>query len=93
MDFDLMRKRLIETREFNGYNRKQFAEILKMPYRAVKEKRHPALWPGAFSYARRVYPSGLSCCASGAGASGWPSSCGSGSIMSSMLQPRAWATL
>lgn len=64
--------------------------------KAVKENRHPALWPGAYSYARRVYPSGLSCCASGAGvswASGWPSSCGSGSIMSSMLQPRAWATL
>ena len=61
--------------------------------KAVKENRHPALWPGAFSYARRVYPSGLSCCASGAGASGWTSSCGSGSIMSSMLQPRAWATL
>lgn len=61
-----------------------------------KENRHPALWPGAFSYARRVYPSGLSCCASGAGvswASGCPSSNSSGSRRSSMLQPKTWATL
>ena len=54
-----------------------------------KRKRHLALWPGAFSCAWRVYPSGLSCCASGAG----PFSASSGSIKSSMWHSRAWATL
>ena len=57
--------------------------------KAVKENRHPALWPGAFSCSWMVYPSGLSCCASGAG----PFSASSGSIKSSMWHSRAWATL
>lgn len=47
MDFDLMRKRLIETREFNGYNRKQFAEILKMPYRTVTNYENGSREPGS----------------------------------------------
>lgn len=47
MDFDLMRKRLVEAREFNGYNRKQFAEALGIPYRTITNYENGAREPGS----------------------------------------------
>ncbi|MCI8538280.1 MAG: helix-turn-helix transcriptional regulator [Oscillospiraceae bacterium] len=35
MDYDLMRKRLVEAREHIGYNRKEFAEKVNIPYRTI----------------------------------------------------------
>jgi len=47
MDFELMRKRLVETREFNGYNRKQFAERLQMSYRTITNYENGSREPGS----------------------------------------------
>ena len=35
MDYDLMRKRLVEAREHIGYNRTEFAEKVNIPYRTI----------------------------------------------------------
>lgn len=35
MDYDLMRRRLVEARELIGCNRKEFAEKLNIPYRTI----------------------------------------------------------
>lgn len=47
MDFDLMRQRLVQAREFIGYNRKQFAEELGIPYRTVTNYENGAREPGS----------------------------------------------
>lgn len=47
MDFDLMRQRLIQAREFIGYNRKQFAEEMGIPYRTVTNYENGAREPGS----------------------------------------------
>lgn len=47
MDFDLMRERLVKAREFIGYNRKQFAEELGIPYRTVTNYENGAREPGS----------------------------------------------
>lgn len=47
MDSELMRKRLIEAREFIGCNRKAFAELLGMPYRTVTNYENGAREPGS----------------------------------------------
>ena len=35
MDYDLMRKRLVEAREHIGYNLKEFSEKVNIPYRTI----------------------------------------------------------
>lgn len=47
MDFELMRKRLIEAREMNGYNRKAFAAALGISYRTVTNYENGAREPGS----------------------------------------------
>lgn len=46
MDMDLMRKRLIQAREFIGYNRKQFAAEMGIPYRTVTNYENGEREPG-----------------------------------------------
>lgn len=47
MDFELMRNRLIEARERIGYNRKQFAEELNIPYRTITNYENGSREPGS----------------------------------------------
>lgn len=47
MDYDLMRRRLVEAREFIGYNRKEFAEELNIPYRTVTNYENGSREPGS----------------------------------------------
>lgn len=47
MDNELMRKRLVEAREFIGCNRKAFAELLGMPYRTVTNYENGSREPGS----------------------------------------------
>ena len=47
MDFDLMRQRLVQAREHIGYNRKQFAEAMKIPYRTITNYENGAREPGS----------------------------------------------
>ena len=42
-----MRKRLVEARECSGYNRKQFAEFLQMPYRTITNYENGSREPGS----------------------------------------------
>ncbi len=46
MDFALMRERLVKAREFLGYNRKDFASELKIPYRTVTNYENGSREPG-----------------------------------------------
>lgn len=46
MDLDLMRRRLVEAREFNGYNRKQFSQAIGVPYRTVTNYENGSREPG-----------------------------------------------
>lgn len=52
MDKGLMRHRLVETREFNGYNRKEFAELLGIPYRTITNYENGSREPGSDYLAR-----------------------------------------
>ena len=47
MDYDLMRKRLIEARERIGYNRKEFADKLNIPYRTITNYENGAREAGS----------------------------------------------
>lgn len=47
MDFDLMRHRLVQARKLKGYNRKQFAEMVGIPYRTVTNYENGAREPGS----------------------------------------------
>lgn len=47
MDYDLMRKRLIEARESIGCNRKEFAEKVKIPYRTITNYENGAREAGS----------------------------------------------
>lgn len=47
MDYGLMRERLVKTRQWNGYNRKQFAELLNIPYRTVTNYENGSREPGS----------------------------------------------
>jgi transcriptional regulator with XRE-family HTH domain len=47
MDFDLMRQRLVQAREFCGYNRKQFASVIGLPYRTITNYENGAREPGS----------------------------------------------
>lgn len=47
MDYDLMRKRLVEARELIGCNRKEFADKLKIPYRTITNYENGAREAGS----------------------------------------------
>lgn len=47
MDYDLMRKRLIEARESIGCNRKEFAEKVNIPYRTITNYENGAREAGS----------------------------------------------
>lgn len=47
MDYDLMRKRLIEAREDIGCNRKEFADKVKIPYRTITNYENGAREAGS----------------------------------------------
>lgn len=47
MDYDLMRRRLIEARELIGYNRKEFAQMLNIPYRTITNYENGAREAGS----------------------------------------------
>lgn len=53
MDYDLMRRRLIEARENIGYNRKEFAEKVNIPYRTITNYENGAREAGS-DYLTRV---------------------------------------
>lgn len=46
MDGEKMRERLVQAREFIGYNRKSFADALGMPYRTVTNYENGSREPG-----------------------------------------------
>lgn len=47
MDLELLRKRLIDARTALGYNRKDFASALGIPYRTVTNYENGAREPGS----------------------------------------------
>lgn len=47
MDYDLMRRRLVEARELIGCNRKEFAEKLNIPYRTITNYENGAREAGS----------------------------------------------
>lgn len=47
MDYALMRKRLVEAREFIGQNRKEFAETMEIPYRTITNYENGSREPGS----------------------------------------------
>lgn len=47
MNYDLMHKRLVEARELIGYNRKEFAELLNIPYRTMTNYENGSREPGS----------------------------------------------
>ncbi len=47
MDYALMRKRLVEARDFIGQSRKEFAETLGMPYRTITNYENGSREPGS----------------------------------------------
>lgn len=47
MDYGLICERLIQARELVGYNRKDFADFLKMPYRTITNYENGSREPGS----------------------------------------------
>ena len=47
MDKDLLRERLVEAREAKGHNRKEFAELLGIPYRTITNYENGSREPGS----------------------------------------------
>lgn len=52
MDYDLMRRRLVEARELIGCNRKEFADKLNIPYRTITNYENGAREAGSDYLAR-----------------------------------------
>lgn len=47
MDYGLICERLVQARERVGYNRKDFADFLKMPYRTITNYENGSREPGS----------------------------------------------
>lgn len=47
MDYGLICERLVQARELVGYNRKDFAALLKMPYRTITNYENGSREPGS----------------------------------------------